>query len=97
VVVLATEAARTATAEILELHSIPAPVSRDLAELLPPEAARAVEAAHAATATVPPRPPPAPLPPLPPPPPPAGAELAVRSRPAGHGSKQRVRAEGLQP
>ncbi len=92
---LATEAARTATAEILELHSIPAPVSRDLAELLPPEAARAVEAAHAATATVPPRPPPAPLPP--PPPPPAGAELAVRSGPAGHGPNPGPERRALKP
>ena len=43
---LHTEAARAATSEILELHSIPAPVSRDLAGLLPPAAAQAVVAAQ---------------------------------------------------
>ncbi|KAK9842029.1 hypothetical protein WJX81_004728 [Elliptochloris bilobata] len=57
VVVLHTEAARAATSEILELHSIPAPVSRDLADLLPPAAAQAAVAAHAATAAAPPPPP----------------------------------------
>ena len=35
VVVLQTESARAATAEILEAHSIPAAVSKDLADLLP--------------------------------------------------------------
>ena len=64
---LHTEAARAATSEILELHSIPAPVSRDLADLLPPAAAQAVVAAHAATAAAPP------------PPPALEAELVVRS------------------
>ena len=65
VVVLHTEAARAATSEILELHSIPAPVSRDMAGLLPPAAAQAVVAAHAATAA-------------PPPPPALEADLVVR-------------------
>lgn len=72
--VLHTATARSATVEILELHSIPAPVSRDMADLLPPDAAKAAVAAHAATATAPP------------PPPAADVELVVRSGVVGEGS-----------